>query len=167
MTFKKEKFIKLLMFIISRSSDNYNVGKTVLSNMLYFIDFNYFETYGESLTNEIYIKSYLGAVPSHFDEIVRELIYYNKIYRRKEPYYYHYINKYYLTSLHNIDLDYKELIVVEDVLDNLMEFSAVEIVDYISGDAPFKIAGFDEPLDYSFVFYRDFDYSVRNLDYYW
>ena len=156
MTFKKEKYIKVLMFIISKCSDNYNVGKTVLSNILYFVDFNYFERYGESLTNEIYIKSYLGAVPSHFDEVVRELMYYGKIYRRKEPYYYHYINKYYLTSIHNIDLDHKGLIVINEVLDALMDFSAVEVVDYIMEDFPFRMAGFDEPIDYSYVFYRSF-----------
>ncbi|WP_297980668.1 type II toxin-antitoxin system antitoxin SocA domain-containing protein [uncultured Methanobrevibacter sp.] len=154
MRFKKEKYITILMFIISRCSDNYNVGKTVLSNILYFIDFNYFEIYGESLTNEIYIKSYLGAVPSHFDEVVRELVYYGKIYKRREPYFYHYINKYYLTSIQNIDLEYKEQIIINDVIDNLRDFSAVEIVDYVMEDFPFKMAGFDESIDYSYVFYR-------------
>ena len=33
-----------------------------------------------------------------------------------------------------------------------MDFSAVEVVDYIMDDFPFMMAGFDEPIDYSYVF---------------
>lgn len=148
------------MFIISKTSTQYNVGKTVIWNMLYFIDFNYFEIYGETLTGETYFKSEYGALPSHFGEVIGELIYYNKIYLRKEPYFSKFINKYYLTSIHNINLDNKEMVIINDVLDKLSDFSAVEIVDYICGDVPFKIASFDEELDYTYVFYRDYEYSA-------
>jgi len=46
------------------------------------------------------------------------------------------------------------LIIINEVLDGLMDFSAVEVVDYIMDDFPFRMAGFDEPIDYSYVFYR-------------
>ena len=49
------------------------VGKTVLYKLLYFIDFNYFEIYEKSLTNETYKRLPHGSAPTHFDLAISEL----------------------------------------------------------------------------------------------
>ena len=69
----KEKFKKLLHYIISDCELNLNVGKTVIYKLLYFIDFNYFEINEESLTNETYKRLPHGPAPIHFDLAISEL----------------------------------------------------------------------------------------------
>ena len=84
MDFKKEKYIKIILYIISRCTHKENLGKTVISVLLYFIDFNYYELYGESLTNEVYSKSRIGIVPKHFNETMAYLIRSHNLYYRQE-----------------------------------------------------------------------------------
>ena len=91
MDLKKEKYIKIILYIISRCTHKDNLGKTVISVLLYFIDFNYYELYGESLTNEIYSKSRIGIVPKHFNEVMNHLIRSHNLYYRREVYYYYII----------------------------------------------------------------------------
>ena len=84
MDFKREKYIKVILYIISRCTHKENLGKTVISVLLYFIDFNYYELYGESLTNELYSKARIGVVPKHFNETMNHLIRsHNLYYSRK------------------------------------------------------------------------------------
>lgn len=56
MHFDKKEYTKLLNYILSNSYDKPHVGKTVITTTLYFIDFNYYEAYGKSLTKETYQK---------------------------------------------------------------------------------------------------------------
>lgn len=74
MDFIKEKFKDLLHYLIFRCGARNNVGKTVLYKLLYFSDFNFFELYEKSLTNESYRKLPRGPAPIHFDVAIDELI---------------------------------------------------------------------------------------------
>ena len=80
MHFDKKEYTKLLNYILSNSYDKPHVGKTVITTTLYFIDFNYYEAYGKSLTKETYQKHKKGINPMHFTKITEELIEKNKIY---------------------------------------------------------------------------------------
>jgi len=79
MEFDKEKFKSVLSYIINRCENKKNVGKTVICKLLYFSDFNYYEKYETSITNETYIKYERGPYPQHIDEIVDEMINDNSI----------------------------------------------------------------------------------------
>ena len=68
MKFDEDTYIDLLLYILSRSYNKPNIGKTVLCTLLYFIDFNYYEQYGRLLTKETYMKSKKGIKPKHFPE---------------------------------------------------------------------------------------------------
>ena len=84
MKFNREKYIDLILYILSQSYNNAAFGKTMLCTLLYFIDFNYYERYGKLLTHETYIKSKKGIKPKHFHEIIQELISTNKLFLKKE-----------------------------------------------------------------------------------
>ena len=56
MHFNKKEYEKLFNYILTHSYDKPHVGKTVITTTLYFIDFNYYEAYGKSLTKETYQK---------------------------------------------------------------------------------------------------------------
>ena len=101
MEFNREKYIDLIMYILVKGYMKPNLGKTLLSTILYFIDFNYFELYGNLFTEETYIKSKKGIKPKHFQEITEELIAKDLLCLRKQSYYNRIIHRYYATIIPN------------------------------------------------------------------
>ncbi|MBR5504047.1 MAG: DUF4065 domain-containing protein [Methanobrevibacter sp.] len=161
MDFKKEKYVKLILYIISHCTHKENLGKTVISILIYFIDFNYYELYGESLTNEVYLKSRARIVPKHFNEVLHQLTESHHLYYRQEVYYYYLIKRYYIIKIPLFNFTQRELEVIDYVIYELSDFSATELMIYQRGDVPYKLVNIDEELDYNHVFYRDEFYSVR------
>ncbi len=159
--FKKEKYIKIILYIISRCTHKENLGKTVISVLLYFIDFNYYELYGESLTNEIYLKSRIGIVPKHFNDTMNQLIKSHNLYYRQEIYYYYLIKRYYLRQIPLFNFTKDEQMIIDGVIYELSDFSATDLLIYQRGDMPYKLVNLDDELDYNHVFYRDELYSAR------
>ncbi len=165
MEFDKEKFKTVLSYIINRCENKKNVGKTVICKLLYFSDFNYYEKYETSITNETYIKYERGPYPQHIDEIVDEMINDNSIIIEKKPYFGTTIHKHYLQEVPDLSaLNTMELSVINEVIDELGDLSAKEVSEYSHGDMPWIIAEDNEDLDYEYVFYRDPEYSVREYD---
>ena len=161
MDFKKEKYIKIILYIISRCTHKENLGKTVISVLLYFIDFNYYELYGESLTNEVYLKSRIGIVPKHFNDTMNQLIRSHNLYYRQDVYYNYIIKGYYIRQIPLFNFSKKELEIIDYVIYELSDFSATDLLIYQREDMPYKLVNLDEELDYNHVFYRDEIYSVR------
>lgn len=163
MEFKKRRYITILLYIVSKCMNKPNLGKTVLSYLLYFADFNYYELYGKSITNETYKKSKKGLIIStHFDKVIKELVRYNLLYTRKEDYFQRRINRYYITKFVNIELSYLEYSIIEDVISKYADFSAKELSEYACKDSPYAVAGFGDNLEYFYVNYRD-ETSVNYL----
>lgn len=52
-----------MLYILERFAGKPNVGETVLYKLLYFSDLNYYELYGEHLTEAQYRKLPYGSVP--------------------------------------------------------------------------------------------------------
>lgn len=162
MRFDRDKYIDLIMYIISQCHQKPNFGKTVLCSILYFIDFNYYEVYGELLTNETYIKSKRGIRPLHFREISEELISRNYLFFRKEPYYNRTIYRYYLIIIPNLRFSEKELEIINYSISRLSDENATTITKYAKNDPPISIADFGDEIDFRYVFSRDNEYSLTN-----
>lgn len=165
MEFNKEKFKTVLSYIINRCENKKNVGKTVICKLLYFSDFNYYEKYETSITNETYIKYERGPYPDHIDEILEEMVEEKLIIINKKPYFGTTIHKYYLQQVPDLSaINTQELSVINEVIDELSYMSAKEVSEYSHGDMPWMIAEDNEDLDYEYVFYRDPEYSVREYE---
>ena len=116
----KEKFKAVLLYIINRCENKPNVGKTLLCKLLYFSDFNYYEKYEKSITDETYLKYEKGPYPDHIDDIMDELINENVIELRKEPYFNTTIHKHYLKQSPDLSLlNTEKLRVINDVIDKI------------------------------------------------
>ncbi len=72
-SFDMEKFKQVLQYVILKTSNTDNIGKTVLYKILYFIDFNYYELFEGKLTGETYLKYPYGPAPRDFDDVMSEL----------------------------------------------------------------------------------------------
>ncbi|MBR4447156.1 type II toxin-antitoxin system antitoxin SocA domain-containing protein [Methanobrevibacter sp.] len=160
MKFKREKYIDLLMYVLFQASSRPSFGKTVLCSMLYFIDFNYYEIYGELLTNETYIKSKKGIKPIHFREVSQDLIENHQLFFRKEPYYNRIIHKYYPLIIPNVKFSPKELEIINYSINKLIHNNASSITRYAIKDPPIIIANLDEEIDFRYVFSRNDEYSI-------
>lgn len=163
--FKKEKFKTIITYIISRCENKQNFGKTLICKLLYFSDFNYYEIYESSITDETYIKYEHGPFPSHINEVLDEMIDEDIIEMREEPYFSKIQNHYYIKQSPNLSLlTTNELKVINEVIDKIGDCSAKDASNYSHGDIPWMIAEDNDELDYEYVFYRDTEYSVRDYD---
>ena len=161
MPFKKNEYEKLLIYILSNCYDKPHVGKTVLTTTLYFIDFNYYEAYGESLTQESYLKTKKGINPTHFTKVTEEMIEKDKIHFRKVPYYHTTLHKYYVTEIPDVKFSNKKTKIINASMRHLITKNATRILRYASKNPPYKNTDFNEEIDYDNVYFRDSRYSIR------
>ena len=160
MKLNRQKYIDLIMYILSKSYNKPGFGKTVLCSILYFIDFNYYELYGELLTNETYIKSKKGIKPKHFKEVSQELIAKKQLFLKKEPYYNRTIHRYILTIIPDLKFNPQELDIINFSIHHLINNNASTITRYAIKDPPIIIANLDEKIDFRYVFSRNEKYSL-------
>ena len=109
---------------------------------MYFIDFGYYELYGELLTNETYIKSKRGIKPKHFNDVSQDLISKKHLFLKKEAYYSRTIHRYYPTIIPTHRFSQKELNVINKIIKNLSNNNASSITKYVIHDPPIIIANF-------------------------
>jgi len=160
--FNKEKIKELLHYIISQCGHNPNVGKTVLYKLLYFSDFDYYELTEEPLTGESYLKKSRGPAPTHFKEIIAELVQERKVWVMESEYAGYRQIKYLSIQAPNINLlSGKELQVVNNVIGKCAHMTATQISAYSHKDMPYKATGDGQLIDYELVFYREPITSVR------
>ncbi|MBQ2652743.1 MAG: DUF4065 domain-containing protein [Methanobrevibacter sp.] len=154
MKINEEKYINLIMYILFKCLNKPNLGKTVLCTVMYFIDFNYYETYGEFFTKETYIKSKRGIKPKHFRKITEQLIAKKQLFLRKEPYYNRTIHKYYPTVIPTSTFSKKELVVINSCINSLTDSNASTITKYAWKDKPLKKTKLNDEINYEDVFLR-------------
>ena len=68
-----EKFKQVLLYVLEKVGAKPNIGETVLYKLLYFIDFDYYEKFEESLMGATYIKNHHGPTPVEFKDIVAKM----------------------------------------------------------------------------------------------
>jgi hypothetical protein len=163
MNFDEDTYIQLIKYILAKCYNKPNLGKTVLCNMMYFIDFNYYEIYGTLLTKETYIKSKKGIKPKHFREVTQNLIEKKQLFLRREPYYNRVIHRYYLTIIPQVKFGENELKIINLSINRLMNHNATSISKYARKDPPFNMAGLGEKIDCHHVFSRNKHYSVKKI----
>ena len=161
MKFDQTKYTDLIMYILFKCSNKPNLGKTVLCTVMYFIDFDYYELYGEFLTKETYIKSRRGIKPKHFMKITQNLIDKNRLFMRKEPYYNRILHRYYPTVIPTPKFSPKELTVIDSCIRRLSDDNAYTATRYAWADKPLLRADFGDEINYGDVFLRDEIYSNK------
>jgi len=67
-----KKYTNLILYILERAND-VNLGKKKLFKLLYFIDFDYYEKHGKSITGERYIVHKYGPVPERGEAVLQTM----------------------------------------------------------------------------------------------
>ena len=161
--FNKDKFKQVLLYMLERCGAKPNVGETVLYKLLYFIDFNYYELFEESLMGESYRRIKNGPAPSHFNMVVDEMINAGELKKVTTDYYGRRQKKYLPLVFPDLSIiSAREKQVIDSVIDNLSSKDGVTLTHYSHEDMPWKMAQDKEIIDYESVFYRTPAYSVRS-----
>jgi hypothetical protein len=133
------KFKQVLLYVLNKIGAEHGVDESVLHNLLYFIDLDYYELYEEQLMGMQYIKKDYGATPIYMEQIK-----YSPVFATDLS----------LLSAHEIKH-------VDHTLQRLSGKSAIELATLARKDVPWIAAKPGGEIKYNAVFYRNEDTSVR------
>lgn len=151
-----EKLREVLLYVLEKVGAKPNVGETVLYKLLYFIDFDYYEKTGRSITGLTYVRNHYGPTPTRsFVDVVKQMeandeleVVSTKFFNNTQKKYLPNVK----SDLH--DLSAKELEHINETLARLSDKTATELSELSHYDTPWRVAKQGEPINYRFVFYR-------------
>jgi len=164
-TYRAEKFREVLLYILNKMEGKENIGETVLHKLLYFIDFDYYEKYEESLMGARYIKNLYGPTAANLKSVTDEMRASVEI--ETALFDYHEFDQKRYRALRQADLSAlstREISHIDTTLKRLGDMNATKIEAHSHGDMPWRATPGGETIDYELVFYRDDAHSVRDYD---
>jgi transcriptional regulator with XRE-family HTH domain len=151
-----EKLREVLLYVLEKVGAKPNVGETVLYKLLYFIDFDYYEKTGHSITGLNYVRNHYGPTPAIDFKQVVEGMEENDDLEVVETKYFNNTQKKYLpnkkSDLHKLNAS--EIKHIDETLMRLSDKTATELSELSHYDTPWVVAKQGEPIQYRDVFYR-------------
>jgi transcriptional regulator with XRE-family HTH domain len=160
------KLKNILLYILSKVGALPNVGETVLYKLLYFVDFDYYEKHGRSITGLVYIKNHYGPTPAReFVEVVEHMKTAGELEVVETSYFSHLQKKYLPIKRANLSsLSADEIKHIDSELDRLADKTAAELSELSHKDMPWIAAKSGKRIDYQLVMYRTDETSIREHD---
>ena len=159
---KVGKFKNVLLYILEHCAGKPNIGETVLNKLLYFCDFNFYELYEEHLTGARYKKLPYGPFPQKLDTIINQMIEEGILTRIKTAYHGFLQTRYIpLKKAELTQLSAAEKTVIDNVIQQMSDWSANKISEYSHKDMPWLATNDSDYISYNLAFYRELPYSVR------
>lgn len=152
-----EKLREVLLYVLDKVGAKPNVGETVLYKLLYFIDFDYYEKTGHSITGLAYVRNHYGPTPAaiDFERVVGGMEASGELERIKTKYFNNIQRKYLPTKKANLEkISAKELKHIDETLARLSDKTASELTELSHYDTPWVVANQGEKIQYRDVFYR-------------
>lgn len=155
-SFNPEKLREVLAYVLDRVGAKPNVGETVLYKLLYFIDFDYYERYGKSITGLTYIHNHFGPSPvADFKSVVSGMEAKGELEVVETKYFKNTQKKYLPAKQVPFDqLSARELEHINETISRLGDKTATELSTLSHYDTPWVVARQGKPLDYRDTFYR-------------
>jgi len=158
-----EKLREVLLYVLEKVGAKPNVGETVLYKLLYFIDFDYYEKYGKSITGLTYVRNHFGPTPTKsFSSVIEGMQQRGELDIVETPYFTHKQRKYLPTISSELNsLSANELSHINDEILRLADKSASELSELSHKDTPWLASKDKEVIDYQLAMYRTDATSVR------
>ncbi len=151
-----KKYENIILFFANKIK-NGTLGKLKIMKLLYFLDFDFFEKYGKSVSGDEYLRFENGPVPRMAEKFLKQmngsLI---KIRNRKVCEGLH--DQQHIEALKNFDITFfskEELMMMEDVADKWEKFSGSEMKSASHGEAPWIATKPNGVIDYNLAYYRN------------
>jgi len=161
-TLNWQKLETVLVYILERCGGKPNMGEGMISGLLYFCDFNYYEIYEEHLTGLQYLKQTQGPSAVRIGELLNQMVLKGSLIKIKTEYLS--LPQFRYIPLVKADLTMliaAEKEVIDRVVDQLSDWNATSLNKYAREDMPWKASEPGKEIDYELVFYRRSPFSVR------
>ena len=153
---KVDSLREVLLYVLNKIGAKPNIGQTALYKLLYFIDFDYYEKRGESITGLSYIKNQFGPTPMRtFKDVVGQMKKDQELKELRVQYfgmgqvrYLPVVNP----SFNHLSAD--EVKHIDGVLERLSDKSAKELSTLSHSDMPWLATKDKEIIDYQLAMYR-------------
>jgi len=151
-----EKLREVLLYVLEKVGAKPNVGETVLYKLLYFIDFDYYEKTGHSITGLTYVRNHFGPTPTRdFVSVVEGMKAQHELEVVETKFFKNTQKKYLpLQSVKLNELSANELQHIDETLARLSDKTAAELSELSHYDIPWLAAKHGKSLEYRSVFYR-------------
>lgn len=161
-----DKLQNVLLYILGHVGARPNVGETVLYKLLYFIDFDYYEKNGRSITGLSYIKNHYGPTPAlEFSQIIQAMRNAGELEVVETPYFSHVQKKYLPVKRADLfSLSADEIKHIDIELERLADRSATELSELSHKDMPWIAAKLGKRIDYQLVMYRTDETSATEYE---
>lgn len=168
--FSPEKLRNTILYVLSRCGGKPNVGETVLYKLLYFIDFDSFETRSEAITGLRYVKFPFGPVPlpRQYLPVIRNMEKRGALKIVKQIYHGMAQKKYVaLADPAPQTFSDVEIRLINSVIDRLSDMTATHIKAYAHHDVPWMHTEPEEIIDYRLVFERTAPFARSDRETMW
>ncbi len=152
-----QKKYKNAILFFSKRIQNGTLGKLKMMKLLYYLDFDFFEKYGRSITDDEYLRFEMGPIPRMAEKILKEM---NgkqiKVTSRKVKEGYN--NQQHIEPLVDFDVnvfDKEELLMLEEIANKWEKFTGTEMKNASHGEAPWIATKPNDIIDYNLVYYRN------------
>ncbi len=160
-----EKKYKNAVLFFAKKVQNGTLGKLKMMKLLYFLDFDFFEKYGKSVTGDAYLRFENGPVPQNAEKILKAMDGKDiKITKRKVANGYN--DQQHIESLKDFDMNVfskEELMMLEEVADKWEKFSGSEMKMATHGEAPWIATEPNGIIDYNLAYYRNKYGEMANM----
>ncbi|HOI97594.1 MAG TPA: Panacea domain-containing protein [Candidatus Pacearchaeota archaeon] len=152
-----QKKYKNAIIFFAQKIKNGTLGKLKMMKLLYYLDFDFFEKYGRSVTGDEYLRFDNGPVPRMGEKMLKEMSGKEiKILRKKIGNGYN--DQMLIEAMVDFDVnvfDKEELLMLGEIAAKWEKFTGSEIKNASHGEAPWIAAKPNEAIDYNLVYYRN------------
>lgn len=159
-----EKLREVLLYVLDRVAGKSNVGETVLYKLLYFIDFDFYEKTGKSITGITYVRNHYGPTPKikTFNAVINQMKKMQELDVVETPGFNAMQRKYLPRVAPRLEeLNASELDHINEVINRLGDKTATELSAYSHKDTPWIATKHLQAIDYQFAKYRTSETSVK------
>ncbi|MFA6056427.1 MAG: type II toxin-antitoxin system antitoxin SocA domain-containing protein [Thermodesulfovibrionales bacterium] len=152
-----EKKYKNIVLFFANKIKNGTLGKLKLMKLLYFLDFDFFEKYGQSVSKDEYLRFENGPVPRMAEKILKQMNG-KEIKISKIKIGFGYNDKQHIEPLKDFDISLftkEELMMLEEIADKWERFSGSEMKTASHGEAPWIATKPNQVIDYNLAYYRN------------
>ncbi len=152
-----EKKYKNTVLFFANKIRNGTLGKLKLMKLLYYLDFDFFEKYGRSLTGDEYLRFENGPVPRMGEKTLKHMRGKEiKIVNRKMQN--GYSDQQHIEPLIEFNPKFfskEEILMMEEIANKWERFTGTEMKNASHGEAPWIATKPNDVIDYNLSYYRN------------
>ncbi|MBU1921790.1 SocA family protein [Patescibacteria group bacterium] len=152
----QEKYKNIILFFANKIK-NGTLGKLKIMKLLYFLDFDYFEKYGKSVSGDEYLRFENGPIPRMGEKMLKKMSGKDvRIIRKKMSFGYN--DQQHIEPLKDFDVKFfskEELLFLDETANKWEEFTGAEMKSASHGEAPWIATKADDVIDYNLAYYRN------------